>query len=294
MRRRSRRLTGAGSSRRLPSPAAGATQPQSILLLTIELIVSALAFIAEPRDVAAAAQACRHFERAASFEAAWQHCWYALIAGKVYVPPRAAALVSARVPQFRSGIVSALAEIKAAAISIEQLIKPVWEGRSKPTRWHDKHDGWLKGKPCGAHRLNSDGSVKIVSGTPPEGLVLEDQTETWRFVRRCGGRIVPFGTHLRTRVTTKGGSYEQSTVKAGSYELPPRKIMHRAPFLPVSLHGPARSRALSMGSFGFLLTYDTNVCGAVAPPAPRRTPQWSKSVSQCLIKAVGTQFTVEG
>ena len=53
---------------------------------------SALAFIAEPRDVAAAAQACRHFERAASFEAAWQHCWYALIAGKVYVPPRAAAL----------------------------------------------------------------------------------------------------------------------------------------------------------------------------------------------------------
>ena len=153
-RRRSRRLAGSPA---LPSPigtaaagCGGATQPESILLLTLELIVSALAFITEPRDLAAAAQACSHFERAASFEAAWQHCWYALIAGKVYVPPRAAALVSARVPLFRSGILSALTEIQAASISIEQLTKPVWEGRSKPTRWHDKHDGWLQGKPCGA------------------------------------------------------------------------------------------------------------------------------------------------
>ena len=194
-----------------------------------------LAFITNPRDLAAAAQACSHFERAASLEAAWQYCWYAVIAGKVYVPPRAAALVSARVPLFRSGILSALTEIEAASISIEQLTKPVWEGRSKPTRWHDKHDGWLQGKPCGAHRLNVDGSITIVSGAPSEGLNLEDETETWRWVRRCGGRIVPFGTHLRTRVTTKGGSYEQSAVKPGSYELPPRRIMHRArscPFWP--------------------------------------------------------------
>ena len=76
-----------------------------------------------------------------------------------------------------------------------------------------------------------DGSITIVCGAPPEGLAVEDRTETWRYVRRCGGRIVPFGTHLRTRVTTRGGSYGQSTVKAGSYELPPRRIMHR-PFPP--------------------------------------------------------------
>ena len=96
VRRRSRRLTSASTSPALPSPVGtaaagcgGATPPESILLLSLELIVSALAFITEPRDLAAAAQACSHFERAASFEAAWQHCWYALIAGKVYVPPRA-------------------------------------------------------------------------------------------------------------------------------------------------------------------------------------------------------------
>jgi len=226
-RRRSRRLGHASSLPAPPSPvgtgAPAVAEPDGILLLTIELLVSVLAFITSPRDLAAAALACSHFGHAASEEAAWRHGWYALIAGKLYVPPRAAGLVSGPAPQFRSAILSAREEIRAATISLEQLVRFVWERRSKPTRWHDKHDGWLRGKACGSHRLNSDGSVTVLRGENPLG-----KTETWRFVRRCGGRIVPFGAYLRTRVKMLGGSSQHSVIKAGSYQLPPRRIMHRA------------------------------------------------------------------
>ena len=230
-----------------------------IALLTAELLIAVLAWLTGQRDLGAAARVCRHFRQAASDQAAWRRCWSAVTTGKVYIPPRALALVStAPEPQYRSALKFALRDAKRVVMTKEEVASiPVWEVRSKPSQCNDRSDPWLRGKPCIQQRYNRDTSVTMLRGAArPAG----EESTRWRFVRRCNGKIVPFGTVLRTRVTVKGGQ---------NYDLPSRRVMRRA--FPARFwravaggaRGLADRRLCADPNWGFIL--DRRVA---LPPAP--------------------------
>ena len=203
------------SARPLPSAvapaatAAAAEQPPtaaSLTALVLHLLVSVLALLDEPRDIAAAAEACRRLGEAAAAQAAWRGAWLRWAAAGKFAPQPALAFAKQKL--HRSALRFAARDSKRMYLTAEELCAGLWSVRSK-IRYNDTEDG-----PCDAHQCFLDGTLKVVRGEASNA----DVAMTWRFLRRFQGRVVPYGSCIRTRVTLPCGSW---------YDLPTRRVTRR-------------------------------------------------------------------
>ena len=103
-----------------------------VRLLSVELLIAVLLFLAELPDLLACSRVSRALHRAASAEGAWLRGWTETVRGKVCVPAPAQKLADAG--QYLSALRCAVPDAARTAITPAELTELPWEGRAKGRR----------------------------------------------------------------------------------------------------------------------------------------------------------------